>query len=265
MGTVLCQISSADPSQGRPPLRCGAIFALFPRVRPYHQPPPSDGTRRLRRRGFTLIELGVVLSIIAVLALLGVATMRGSMPRYRMVTASEALKADLGSLRMLAIERNRQTRLRLVQADPDYLNPEAPSAGAWTLEVGNRSRNSTRWTAAESKSDIDISAGGTRPAPDVSLMPWGGLIGPGTRNADAVVFSPRGWVENPPEDFQAEGYITLTLINKEARAQGINDFIEVRIARSGLVDLAASLGRDAGGGAVGTGATTSGALIGGTL
>ncbi len=240
------------------------IFALFSRVRPDHQPSPSDGIRRLRRRGFTLIELGIVLSIIAVLALLGVASMRGSMPRYRMVTASEELKADLGSLRMLAIEQNRQTRLRLVQSDPDYLNPDSPSAGAWRLEVGNRSRSSTRWTAVEPKSDIDISEGGTRPAPGVSLMPWGTLIGPGTRNADAVVFSPRGWVENPPEDFQADGYIALTLINKEARAQGINDFIEVRIARSGLVDLEAALGRDAGGGAVGTRATTSGAFIGDT-
>lgn len=239
----------------------GVNLAKLFRVRVDHQP---SRARRRSRRGFTLIEIGIVLSIVAILAVLGVATMRGSMPRYRMVNASKELKGDLGTLRMHAIEQNRQTRLVLLASDPSYLDPELPSVGAWQLQVGNRSRNSTRWSAIGPKSDVDLSKGGSRPAPDVSLMPWGSLIGPGTNSADAIVFSPRGWVENPPEDFQAEGYIVLTLVNKEARARGINDFIEVRVARSGLVDLKASLGRDPDGGSVGTAATSSGAFFGGT-
>ena len=216
-------------------------------------------------RAFTLLEIAVVIGVIALLSALGIATMQGSMPRYRMVNASKQLKGDLMELRMTAIEQNRQTRLVLGSGDADYLDPASASQGSWTLEVGNRSRNSTRWRpTGESGSEVNIAKDGNRPFPDVSLMPWGSFAGPGRNNTDAIVFSPRGWVENPAEDFQSSGYIVLTLVNKEARAKGINDFIEVRVARSGLVDLEAALGRDPDGGPAGIGgATTSGAFPGG--
>ena len=216
-------------------------------------------------RAFTLLEIAVVIGVIALISALGIATMQGSMPRYRMVNASKQLKGDLMDLRMTAIEQNRQTRLVLKTGDTDYLDPASDSQGAWMLEVGNRSRNSTRWRAVEeSGAEVNIAKGGNRPFPDVSLMPWGSFAGPGRNNTDAIVFSPRGWVENPAEDFQTSGYIVLTLVNKEARAKGINDFIEVRVARSGLVDLEAALGRDPDGGSAGVGgSTTSGAFFGG--
>jgi len=217
------------------------------------------------KRAFTLLEIGVVIGIIAVISALGIATMRGSMPRYRMVNASKQLKGDLMDLRMKAIEQNRQTRLVLEESDDDYLDPNSASAGAWKMEVGNRSRNSTRWRAVEDgSSSVNIAKAGNRPFPDVSLMPWGSFSGPGRNNSEAIVFSPRGWVENPAEDFQSSGYMVLTLVNKEARAKGINDFIEVRVSRAGLVDLEAALGRDPDGGTVGVGgATTSGAFLSG--
>lgn len=196
---------------------------------------------------------------------IGIGTMRNSLPRFRMVNASKQLKADLVDLRMTAIERNRQTRMVLMESDASYLDPTTESGGAWTMEVGNRSRNSTRWQPINDidAATTDIAKDGNRPFADVSLMPWGTLIGPGARNENTIVFSPRGWVENPSEDFQASGHIVLTLVNKEARAQGINDFIEVRLARSGLVDLEAALGRDPDGGSAGTGSSSTSGTFGG--
>ncbi len=231
-----------------------------------HRSLPRSGASR----GYTLIEIAVVIGIIAIVAGLGIATMREFTPRYKLVQASKELKADVSALRMMAIEENRQTRLLLADSDPDYLDASTASRGSWYLQIGNRARNSTRWDtlpvdvgadADQSEGFIDISIDGTRPLKGVSLMPWGSFTGPGTRNADAIVFTPRGWVENPASDFASEGYIILTLINKAARADNINDYIEVRIARSGLVDLEASMGRDPDGNSVGTGATTSGAFF----
>ena len=92
------------------------------------------------------------------------------------------------------------------------------------------------------RGQVDLSGQGADGISGVSLKPWGQLSGPGSRNLDSIVFSPRGYVINPATDFDSDGYITLTLINKQATAYGLDDSVDIRIARSGMVRMESSLG-----------------------
>lgn len=207
-----------------------------------------------RQRGFTLIEAVVVLALLGVMAAIAWGSVRDLLPRFRMMSAAKQLKADLAELRNTAIVHNRETRLLLVSADSSYTDPGSPSAGAWWLQVGNRSLNARNWElmpadAAEDGTDddtsqgvIDIAPGGNRAQPGASLIPWDPIAGPGTGNGDAIVFSPRGWVTNPAGDFSSDGYISLTLVNKVALAHGVDDSVTLLVARSGMVRMETSMG-----------------------
>lgn len=210
--------------------------------------------RAPHRSGFTLIEIVVVLAIIGVMAAVGFGTVQHLIPRFRMIQVARDMDGDIADLRNTAIGQNRETRLLLVDADPSWSDASAPSAGRWLLQVGNRSINSTRWDTlpvdaeADGSDDqtaegtVDISEGSSSEVRGVSLQPWSALAGPNANNADAIVFSPRGWVTNPASDFGSDGFITLTLVNKKAMEQGIEDSISLQIARSGLVRMTTSLG-----------------------
>lgn len=207
--------------------------------------------RRRHNSGFTLVELAVVLSLICVLAAIGYGAVGDLIPRFKLVRAARQLEGDISTLRNLAIARSTETRLLLVAADGDSQDPDAPAVGQWTLQVGNRPIGSTRWDTLPADAELDgtdddrsegqvnIDQLGTS---GVSLAPWPAIAGPGGANADAIVFSGRGWVANPPSDFGTEGVISLTLVNKRALYDNVDDSISLRIARSGRVDVVSSLG-----------------------
>ena len=202
-----------------------------------------------RIRGFTLVEIGFVVALIGVLAMLASTNLYSFLPRYRLIQTSKELKSDLMALRMTAIQTNREARIVLVRSDAAYQDSSAPSVGEWHLQLGNRARNSTRWDTfpAEkggvdlngSRGTIDISDGGTHERRDVSLLPWEAINGPGRNNEDSLVFGPDGFLENPAGDYR-EGYITLTLINKDALQRDIQDLVEVHVAAGGMVRLETS-------------------------
>ena len=204
---------------------------------------------RRQRSAFTLIELVVVLSIMAVMIAIAIGSTRKQMPRFRAVGVAKELQSDVMLLRNTAAEQGVETRLVLVEADTDYTDPDSDQRGAWKMQVGDRSLRSTTWTdlGNATMASTDLADGSQDAVPQVSLAPWAALAGPGAANSDAIVFSPRGFVTNPDGDFGTDGYITLTVVNKESWRHGIEDHIDLKVARSGNVTMVTSLGqRDAG-------------------
>ncbi|MCP4809279.1 MAG: prepilin-type N-terminal cleavage/methylation domain-containing protein [Proteobacteria bacterium] len=205
------------------------------------------------RQAFTLVELLFVLVLISVIVAIGIGSAQDLLPRFRMVKVGKDLRQDVAQLRVTAAETGRETRLLLVESDSSWDDAGTPNKGRWLLQVGNKSRASTSWDtlpidATEDGVDnssalgtVDLSASGTDDTADVSLVPWSGITD------DAIVFSPRGFVSNRDGDFVGDGYIQLSIINKAALVDDVEDAVTLNIARSGNVTLTSALGhRDAG-------------------
>lgn len=145
---------------------------------------------------------------------------------------------DIVTLRTLAVDSNRETRLLLVEGDV-ALDPGDAQHGAWRLQIGDKSSGSTEWDTLPADVDgvFDESEGIRSLEPDgeqesvgVSLAAWSGL------DDDAIVFTPRGWVGNPADNFDG-GYITLSIVNKRALADGVDERATIKLARSGFCRL----------------------------
>jgi len=204
---------------------CGSLLAYF-------------------RAGHTLVELAVAIAIVGILAGIGWTRIQPQVDRYRMMKAARLLHADLQSLRALAIATNRETRLHFLLADT-ALDPDDVQLGEWLLQVGNRSTGSTEWDTLpvdmngegdSSEGERSLSPGGADETPRISLAPWPTLAGPGTDNADSIVFSPRGWVTNPATDFSS-GYVDLRIVNKRALGEGHTEEVTLSVSRGGLTRL----------------------------
>lgn len=197
------------------------------------------------RRGFTVTELVFVIAIIGIVTTLAWGSVGRHIPRYRVVRAAKELRGDLTNLRNLSLSTNRQTRLRFTGSGGDCRDSET-YGGSWVLEIGNHSRTSTAWDVLpadleETGADTDQSEGvrdygegGARQSKVVCLHAWTEMKGPGTGNSDSVVFGPRGWSENPAEDFDSRGYLVFTFSNQDATSRGEQDEVSVTVTRAGL-------------------------------
>ena len=201
------------------------------------------------RRGYTLIESMFVIIILGILATLAWSSMRSTFPRYYTNQAARHLKSDLMTLRKIAVESNRETRLRFLSHGGDCSDVFS-GGGAWELSIGDKSLGSKKWDLLPEDSfndnvDDDQSQGirkieknNNTSEKDVCLHEWNALIGPsanGANNQDAVVFSPRGWVRNPSTDFATNGFIELAIYNQDAaRAQKEHKLV-VQLSSSGMV------------------------------
>ncbi|MDP6931990.1 MAG: prepilin-type N-terminal cleavage/methylation domain-containing protein [Myxococcota bacterium] len=217
--------------------------------------------------GFTMIELVITVSIFCILATIGWSSTRQYLPRYRMIQVAKSIQSDLARLQGLSVQANRETRLLLTAAGS--CSDSDGYGGTWELQVGDRSRGSRSWELLpadafddgsdddQSEGRVDIGDDGEDKARGVCLEEWGTIAGPGTGNQDAIVYSPRGWLRNPASDFGTSGYLAVTLVNQVAANAGVEDEVEVLVARSGMTRLQTSLGEAFPTNEVGTGTGSS--------
>lgn len=189
----------------------------------------------------------MAIAVVGILASMGWWAVQDEVDRFRMMKAARLLQSDLQALRALAIASNRETRIVFTAADA-ALDPNAPQVGEWLLQAGNTNQGSTRWDTLPidedggddaSEGTRSLSDDGADEAPHISLAPWPALAGPGLGNADAIVFSPRGWVVNPASDF-ADGYVALRIVSKRSALRGRAEDAVIRVSRGGLTRLEVS-------------------------
>lgn len=201
-----------------------------------------------QQKGFTIIELLIVVSLISVLAAIGYTQMSVLLPRYRTYQAAKQFAQNVQKIRQEAATDGIEHRIALVDYDPAYLDRTSPTVGEYYIESGNRESRSGSWEylptdALQDKTDDETGEGMVNIAetiPGVSIVPWDALTGPTggeVSNADCIVVSPRGWLTNPNEDFNGEGYIEVEFINKPALRRGAVEIYQVKLSRSGMVRI----------------------------
>jgi prepilin-type N-terminal cleavage/methylation domain-containing protein len=87
--------------------------------------------RRAANRGFSLIELVVVLGLLGLVVLVGMPALDDWLERYRVRTAAQNLAADMQLQRMRAVSRNRQHRITFSTANSQYTLFESDGGGGW--------------------------------------------------------------------------------------------------------------------------------------
>ncbi len=193
---------------------------------------------RQARRGFTLIELVLVVGIFLVVTLLGFGMTRDTMPRYRTKKGATQFAGHVSLCRMLAIETNKECRILMSDFDASPASLSASGEGKYYIQIGNKDLNATEFTTLPTDSikeqgTWDISDSGQNKLRRVSILEWDTISGTSAAGSNSIVFSPRGFLTNAASDFN-DGYITISFVNKVAYSKGISDIFRVRIARTGM-------------------------------
>lgn len=204
--------------------------------------------RIFEKKGFTTLETMVVLGLTASMTLIGFTTSRELLPRYRTRKAAMEFSRTLELARQLAITSNQEVRVLMVEYDVDALDPEKPNRGRYLLQIGNASSASTVWDTLPvedgpvdnngGEGTFDLSKSSSYYLKGVSIEDWGTISGPGTGNADAIVFNPRGMLQNPSSDFESDGTLNITFVNKYSMNAGGYDRARVRVFRGGMIRTA---------------------------
>lgn len=126
---------------------------------------------RTCKRGFTLIELMVTLSVLAILILLAVPNMSAWARNAKVRSVAEALQNDLRTAQVEAIKRSTRTVFVLTNADTDPtlgLSASPSSTGKnWYVQVlpiansGNTTTTRLLSNTIAAQNGVSISAGGS--------------------------------------------------------------------------------------------------------
>ena len=220
--------------------------------------------RRSQSTGFTLIELMIVVAIISILTAAGMGMMDGALPRYRTRKVALEFAGHVQQCRNIAVRANRECSIWLIAGDDD-LDSLDSNTGEYWVGMGDSFRDSSSWDylpvdSFEDDSDDDSSEGtidigdsdGQNYARYVGIEEWDSISGPNSGNSDRIVFNPRGFISNPDADFGSDGYITITFVNKHARAREVTEDFTVAISRSGMPRVDTSVKEEFSGFSAGT-------------
>ena len=215
-------------------------------------PKPTLRTIQMRQhqRGYTLIELSIVVAIIGIMSTISAWQMRDALSSYRTREAAMLFAKNVDKMRMMALKNNRETRICLDTYDESPTNIEVANAAKYIMYIGDKSLQSANWDILpedykddlsdddQTTGTIDHSSSGKHYLKHVSLQDWGSDIsGPYVSNDSCIVFSPRGYVLNPATDFNAQGFLEVTFVNKLALHNSETDNNIVMIARSGMTRI----------------------------
>ena len=185
-------------------------------------------------KGFTLLELVVVLVIISLMAGLAATDLSSFVGRYRLNSAARELGKVVSDCRMTAISENRDCAVQLVNSDSNLGGPWRANAGRYEVKVAEVTATGVTW--ASIPGGVSDYSQGPGKQPGVSMEPWAAIAGPiGMSMPSSIVFNPRGFASNPPADFAGGGVVRIVLRNK--RASTLEQRV-VRIDRGGNVQIA---------------------------
>jgi type IV fimbrial biogenesis protein FimT len=129
--------------------------------------------------GFTLLELMITLSVLAVLASLGIPAMQGMLERNRLKGAAQALAEDLQWVRGEAIRRNRDLHLVFDAGSP------------WCYGVSEASACDCHLTDPEAVNACTLSINGTKVLKHLHDTNYAGVSGATTFDQGVTGFEKR--------------------------------------------------------------------------
>jgi prepilin-type N-terminal cleavage/methylation domain-containing protein len=149
----------------------------------------SNGQQKASARGFTLVELAVVMVIIAVLAALTVVSFARSKPRADMMSAAAELQALLHQAREAALQSGNPV---VVLVYPNYT--PANSGQGYFIVYQDASVNSDFFNggavAFATYNPAVLAAGGTSVVIDTMTLPSDVMVGPSTGMGSSPLAAP---------------------------------------------------------------------------